>query len=132
VPENQPPVADAGPDQTVNSIDFKFARVTLNGTGSYDPDGAELTYEWTWPDGTAIGISPVVMFPVGVTTVALTVSDGVFSSTDTVIITVKNIIPVGGKVTREQPVDIVMPWLLCAGLPVFIIGSGILYKRRYG
>lgn len=37
-----PPVADAGPDATVD----EFASVTLDGTNSVDPDGAALSFEW--------------------------------------------------------------------------------------
>ena len=44
--DNQPPVADAGEDQTVDEGDL----VTLDGTGSYDPDGNELTYYWEAPE----------------------------------------------------------------------------------
>jgi subtilisin family serine protease/PKD repeat protein len=40
---NKPPVANAGSDQTVN----EGALVTLNGGGSFDPDGDALTYHWT-------------------------------------------------------------------------------------
>lgn len=50
VPFNQPPVADAGPDYEVNEGDV----VELNGTGSYDPDGAIVSYEWDFGDGTSI------------------------------------------------------------------------------
>jgi hypothetical protein len=39
---NLPPVANAGPDQTVTSGQL----VTLNGTGSTDPNGDPLTYSW--------------------------------------------------------------------------------------
>ncbi|UCF08494.1 MAG: PKD domain-containing protein, partial [Thermoplasmata archaeon] len=39
---NQPPVPDAGPDQTVYIGDV----VQYNGSASYDPDGTIETYEW--------------------------------------------------------------------------------------
>ena len=41
-PANKPPVADAGPDQTVVS----GATVTLDGSGSDDPNGSIKSYEW--------------------------------------------------------------------------------------
>jgi len=43
--ENHPPVADAGPDQTV-MLDLSYGAV-LNGDGSSDPDNNIVTYEWT-------------------------------------------------------------------------------------
>ena len=39
---NEAPTADAGPDQSV----FVGATVQLNGTGSADPEGAELAFSW--------------------------------------------------------------------------------------
>jgi hypothetical protein len=44
---NRAPVANAGPDQTVNLS----AAVTLNGSGSTDPDGDSLSYAWEQVDG---------------------------------------------------------------------------------
>lgn len=38
---NRPPVANAGPDRTVNQ---HF--ITLDGTASFDPDGNPITYRW--------------------------------------------------------------------------------------
>ena len=45
-----PPIADAGPNQ----LGIAPGTVTLNGSGSYDPLGEALTYQWTQiagPDG---------------------------------------------------------------------------------
>jgi hypothetical protein len=41
--QNVPPVADAGPDQTVDVT----TNVQLDGSGSYDYDGDPLTYAWS-------------------------------------------------------------------------------------
>ncbi|MGZ5321759.1 MAG: PKD domain-containing protein [Solirubrobacterales bacterium] len=45
VPVDNPPAADAGTDQTVN----EFSVVTLDGTGSSDPESEALTYSWAKP-----------------------------------------------------------------------------------
>ncbi|MFW6154549.1 MAG: right-handed parallel beta-helix repeat-containing protein, partial [Planctomycetota bacterium] len=46
--ENSPPVADAGDDQTVTDSDENGSEdVTLDGSGSYDPDGTIDSYVWT-------------------------------------------------------------------------------------
>jgi hypothetical protein len=45
VPVDSPPTADAGTDQTVN----EFSVVTLDGTGSSDPESEALTYSWAKP-----------------------------------------------------------------------------------
>jgi len=47
---NQPPLANAGADQVVPMDDYYYNNsypVQLNGDGSYDPDGTELTFDWT-------------------------------------------------------------------------------------
>jgi hypothetical protein len=105
--ENTPPIADAGPDQTVEQNDPQGAMVTLNGTGSSDPDNDTLTYYWNWTGGSATGASPTALFPVGNTTVTLTVTDGQYNATDTVNIivladTTAPVVDAGPDVTVEQ------------------------------
>lgn len=90
---NQPPVANAGPDQWKEQDILGGAMVTLDGSGSSDPDGDALNYKWTWAGGFASGVSPVVILPMGITTVTLTVDDGQSSDTDTVDITVQDTRP---------------------------------------
>jgi PKD domain len=104
--QNSPPIADAGPDQFVEQTSPEGANVTLNGTGSGDPDNDTLTYYWNWTGGLAQGATPTVMLPPGNTTVTLTVFDGFANATDTVNIIVQDTIPpvvnAGPNVTVEQ------------------------------
>ena len=48
-----PPVAEAGPDQTV----AVGAGVSLDGSGSRDPNGDQLTYQWTQTAGPSVSLS---------------------------------------------------------------------------
>ena len=51
-PSNQPPVVDAGPDQSVAA----GTMVILSGTAS-DPDGSIASYAWTQTGGTTVSLS---------------------------------------------------------------------------
>lgn len=57
---NTAPVANAGSDQTVEEL----TSVTLNGTASYDPEGATLQYFWSAPAGIVLNstTSPTPQF----------------------------------------------------------------------
>jgi chitodextrinase len=84
---NEPPVADAGLDQTVLVGEV----VNFDGSGSYDPDGTIDTYEWDFGDGnTGTGLTPTHSYDTaGTYTVTLTVTDDDGDTdTDIVIITV--------------------------------------------
>ena len=91
---NQPPFADAGPNQAVNTR----LPVTLNGSNSFDPDGHPLTYGWTQAGGLLVSlsshsaISPTFIAPGSTTiltfTLIVTDSLGLASTPDTVVIAV--------------------------------------------
>lgn len=91
-----PPTADAGPDQT--GIE-PFATVTLDGTGSSDPDSDPITYAWTQTAGPTVTLSsstaskPTFTAPAAIEgatlTFSLVVNDGTSDSVaDTVTITI--------------------------------------------
>lgn len=105
-PSNQPPVVDAGPDQTIECACQTpgGTKVTLDGSGSYDSDGDQLTYTWTGPfvESPASGPTPTVTLLdgcVGDYEITLVVNDGELDSEpNTVVITV---------------VDITAPTIIC-------------------
>lgn len=91
---NCPPIADAGTDQTVEQVCLDGTSVTLDGSGSTDPDGDPLTYEWTWDGSSTTGVCPTILLPLGTTTITLVVNDGTLDSDpDTVEITVEDTTP---------------------------------------
>jgi hypothetical protein len=92
---NQPPVANAGPDQTLPATG-PTTPVELNGSLSSDPDGDALTFVWT-QGGTVVGNSAVVplTLKIGTYTFTLTVTDaGGLSSTAVTHVTITNLPPV--------------------------------------
>lgn len=92
--ENQPPVANAGPDRTLYVGYDCMASVTLDGTASTDPDEDILTYTWTWSGNSTTGATPTFTLPLGTHTITLTVDDGKGgTATDTVNIAVEDNTP---------------------------------------
>jgi chitodextrinase len=87
--ENQPPIANAGPDQNVTTDQTVY----FDGSGSYDPDDDDLSYYWHFGDGTSTGwqnssnSSHIYTTP-GIYTAALNVSDGYLTHLDRCIIQV--------------------------------------------
>lgn len=99
--KNTPPVANAGPNQTITL----GATVTLNGTGSSDVDGNPLTYQWSFmsiPSGSGATLTnPTTAKPTflvdkaGQYVAQLIVNDGLASSAPaTVMISTANTAPV--------------------------------------
>jgi hypothetical protein len=91
---NFPPIANAGPDQTVNSGEVVY----LDGRNSSDADGDSLTYYWTieHPEGSSAplyinyitGLARFTPDINGIYALTLIVNDGkVNSAPDTVVIT---------------------------------------------
>jgi hypothetical protein len=102
---NDPPVADAGPDQTVGVGQI----ATLDGSASYDPDGAVLIYSWSLlrPSGSNAEIthsdSDVATFTPdvpGAYVAQLIVDDGSESRADTTTIHAES-----GKTPLEMAIE---------------------------
>lgn len=100
---NATPVADAGPDQSV----FVGDPVTLDGSGSWDANGDQLSFNWSFTSQPAGSTASLVIDPLdpahpaftvdkaGDYVVSLTVNDGIIDSDpDTVTISTLNSAPV--------------------------------------
>jgi hypothetical protein len=117
LPDNQSPLADAGPDTLVLVGDL----VTLDGSGSTDPDGDQLSYNWsvgTTP-GAAVSLSnPTTAQPTftptepGDYSFALVVNDGVASSLQAIV-----------KITVEDQVFQEQDGMVEVAAGVFQMGS---------
>ena len=95
-----PPVANAGPDQTVPCTGDSSAQVTLNGSGSTDANNDIASYEWFEFYGTPQqvlldhGQMVEVVLSTGTHTITLVVTDATgATSTDEVVVTVSDTEP---------------------------------------
>lgn len=117
------PFADAGPDMT-----YDPAIITLDGSGSSDPNSLTLEYNWTESEknpakvtlsdnGTVTAVRPTfIATHAGVYKISLTVTNGYFvSKTDDVSITIRNLSP-----TAYAGID----QTVSAGTEVKLDGSG--------
>jgi K319L-like, PKD domain len=103
-----PPVADAGPDQAITGIG---ETVHLDGSQSYDPNGYDINYQWTWISWPGSGANPHADPPTlnnadpvkptfvaganGIYSLQLVVSNSYSSSApDTVVVSFNNVSPV--------------------------------------
>jgi hypothetical protein len=89
---NNPPVANAGADQTLSDADGDSVEsVVLDGSASFDPDGSIVAYEWK-EGSTVLANTPTLMVSVPINTsptFVLTVTDNDdASSSDSVQITI--------------------------------------------
>ncbi|HEY4061601.1 MAG TPA: PKD domain-containing protein [Puia sp.] len=98
---NLPPVANAGPAQTVQ---LPVSSVLLDGSGSHDPDGTIVDYRWTDISGgggvsiVAVGTAQATVYGLsaGTTVIQLTVTDNDGATgTSTVTITTKAAVSTG-------------------------------------
>jgi len=93
---NIPPVANAGPDQTVEATG-PTTQFTLDGTASTDPDSGPdpLTYTWYDSTHTQVGTGSTLQLSrgLGVYTFTLEVNDGIDTNTDSVQITIQDTTP---------------------------------------
>jgi len=102
--ENRAPVAAAGGPYT----GVRNQAVTFTGTGSSDPDGDPLTYQWDFGDGTTgSGPTPAHAYTaLGSFTATLVVNDGAANSAPaTANVTIENRLPVavaGGPYTAVR------------------------------
>ena len=110
-PHNEPPVAKAGPDQTITIPEF----AVLTGSASDDgvPIGSEISLSWTQESGPATvvfgnssaGLTAGLFAVAGTYVLRLDASDGELTGSDTVTITVNPETAIAGGTLTLTPSD---------------------------
>jgi PKD repeat protein len=120
-PGQQPPVANAGPDQSIMlGMGVTQTQVTLNGRGSTDDDGEIVSYVWAGSPKPSDDPEPVVVLGIGRYAFTLTITDDQgLTASDTVEITVAS--PDNDPPTAHIAAT---PTLGVAPLPVQFSGTG--------
>jgi uncharacterized protein (TIGR03382 family) len=147
---NRPPKALANAQATVDERSGLV--VTLDGSGSMDADGEQLTYTWAQVNGpevvlanatkAAASFEPPEVSANSQLTFSLTVSDGVASATNTVAVTVNNVdrapvanagedmqvaarsaVTLTGTATDVDGDDVTYAWTQVDGTPVTLTGA---------
>ncbi|UCD52859.1 MAG: PKD domain-containing protein, partial [Phycisphaerales bacterium] len=98
LPLNRAPTAEADGPYTAD----EGSAVAFDGSGSSDPDGDALTYDWNFGDGTTgTGVSPTHTYANddGSYNVCLTVSNGELPDTDCTTATILNVPPTVGPIS---------------------------------
>jgi ELWxxDGT repeat protein len=97
---NRFPVAVAGPDLELAEGETAY----LDGSGSTDPEGDALTFEWRDENDVLLGSDALLSLSLanGVHTLTLKVNDGALDSTDTVVVTVGNTRPLTLTITSND------------------------------
>lgn len=125
--DNQPPVANAGADQSIS----EGGNVTLNGSASSDPEQQPLTFAWTQTAGPAVALNGKTTTNPSFTTPAvdtdtaltfeLTVTDSAgLTAKDSVTVTVTNLAPGNTAPTANAGAD----QTVNEGATVTLSGSG--------
>jgi PKD repeat protein len=113
---NQSPIADAGPE-VMGTVDVA---VSFDGSGSSDPDGDIVQYDWDFGDGTSMedaGPTPSYTYTLmgGYTVTVTVIDDGNATDSDFTIATI--------EATGAPTADAGGPYSGTAGVPVSFDGS---------
>jgi hypothetical protein len=134
------PTANAGPDVAIYTS--QQAVTTLNGSATHTVPGTAMQYRWleggtVLADWAAVGAdgeatislaSPVPAFAIGTHTLKLEVTDGTYTSSDTMTLTVSNTPPEGQVAPTSQDVQIGVDAIIVTGEVADFDGDTVTYQ----